>query len=107
VYCKYYLAADHLLDAGVIVPPCKVGDMVHAKACWWMDGTDIADYQITNITITQNKNGAWTRKYRAMRFFDGKTWDKQLNFSFDDIGKTIFLTREEAEKVLVEREDTE
>ena len=96
--------ADHLLANGAIVPPCKVGDFVWAKAYWWMDFADVVVYQITNITITQNKNGKWTKKYRAMRFKDGKTFDRQLNFSFDDIGKTVFLTREEAEKALKERE---
>jgi hypothetical protein len=94
--------ADYILANGWILPPCKVGDMVHAKGWWWRDRDDILDYQITNITITQNKKGEWTRKYRAMRFFDGKTWDRQLNFSFDDIGKTVFITREEAEKALKE-----
>jgi hypothetical protein len=95
---------ENKIEDGVLVElPCKVGDMVHAKAYWWVDGTYIADYQITNITITQNKKGEWTRKYRAMRFFDGKTWDRQLNFSFDEIGKTVFLTRDAAEKALSER----
>ena len=96
--------ADHLLAHGVIVPPCKVGDIVYAKGWWWRDGDDVATYQITNITITQNKKGEWTKKYRAMRFLNGKTIDYPLNFSFEEIGKTVFLTKEEAEKALAEME---
>ena len=97
--------ADHLLANGVIVPPCKVGDFVWAKCFWWDDLSGIALYQITNISISQNKKGEWTKKYRAMRFKDGKTYDSQINFSFDEIGKTVFLTREEAEKALNERSE--
>ena len=97
--------ADHLLSNGVIVPPCKVGDIVYAEGWWWRDGKDIVAYQITNITITQNKKGEWTKKYRAMRFENEKTVDIQLNFSFEEIGKTVFLTKEEAEKALKERSE--
>lgn len=50
--------------------------------------------------ISQNKKGEWTKKYRAMLLRNGKTIDCQLNFKFDDIGKTVFLTKEEAEKEL-------
>jgi hypothetical protein len=62
-------------------------------------------YQITNITINQNKKGVWTKKYRAMAVENGKTIDWQLNFEFDAIGKTVFLTREEAEKALERSEN--
>ena len=99
--------ADHLLAEGVIVAPCKVGDIVYAPHWHW--GTyingDIMPYQITNITITQNKKGVWTKKYRAMEVQNGKTIDWQLNFEFDAIGKTVFLSREEAEKALAERSE--
>lgn len=99
--------AEYLLKNGVIVPPCKVGDIVYAPHWHW--GTyingDIMPYQITNITITQNKKGVWTKKYRAMEVQNGKTIDWQLNFEFDAIGKTVFLTREEAEKALSERSE--
>lgn len=93
---------DDLLANGVILPPCKVGDIVYTAHWHW--GTyikgDIMPYQITNITITQNKKGVWTKKYRAMEVQNGKTIDWQVNFEFDAIGKTVFLTREEAEKAL-------
>jgi hypothetical protein len=99
--------ADHLLDEGVIVPPCKVGDIVYAPHWHW--GTyikgDIMPYQITNITITQNKKGEWTKKYRAMEVENGKTRDWQLNFEFTELGKTVFLTREKAEKALERSEN--
>jgi hypothetical protein len=99
--------AEYLLKNGVIVPPCKVGDIVYAPHWHW--GTyikgDIMPYQITNIVITQNKKGIWTKKYRAMEIQNGKTIDWQLNFEFDEIGDTVFLTREEAERALAERRE--
>ena len=93
--------ADHLIENGVIVPPCKVGDIVYAPFDYW-SRNEIIPYQITNQTITQNKKLEWTKKYRAMVVKNGKTIDRQFNFSFDEIGKTVFLTREEAEKKLEE-----
>ncbi len=92
--------ADHLLANGVIVPPCKVGQTVYSYLHRWKKEDGIAPYQITNITITQNKKGTWVKKYRAMQVVDGKTIDWQFNFDFDDIGKTVFLTKQEAEKAL-------
>lgn len=92
--------ADCLLSEGVIVPPCKVGDIVYSYTHSWRKEDGISPYQITNITITQNKKGEWTKKYRAMKVKNGKTIDNQLNFAFDEIGKTVFLTREEAERAL-------
>lgn len=105
--------ADCLLSDGVIVPPCKVGDIAYSYThSWrkedgiWRKEDGISPYQITNITITQNKKGEWTKKYRAMEVKNGKTIDNQLNFAFDEIGKTVFLTREEAEQAL-KGEDTD
>ena len=92
--------ADHFLAEGVIVPPCKVGDIVYTYTHFWRKEDGISPYQITNITLTQNKKGIWTKKYRAMEVQNGKTIDWQLNFEFDAIGKTVFLAREEAEKAL-------
>jgi hypothetical protein len=99
--------ADHLLANGVIVFPVKVGDIVYAKQEWYEIGVKrveyIAEYQVTNFFVSQNKKGEWTKKYCAMKFVDGKTIYWRLNFSFDEIGKTVFLTREEAENALAER----
>lgn len=80
--------------------PCKVGDIVYYEHPYSSVHTGIQAYQITNIMISQNKKGVWTKKYRAMMLLNGKIIDSQINFSFDDIGKTVFLTREEAEAAL-------
>ena len=88
-----------------ITLPLNVGDVVWTYLRSWRKEDGIAPYQITNLTITQNKKGVWTKKYRAMWVVDGKTRDWSHDFSFDEIGKTTFLSCEEAEAVLInERE---
>lgn len=77
--------ADHLLANGVIVPPCKVGDTVYM--IYWDDGIEpfIEEDKIIKVS---------TQKF----------WLKYCYFNYDDIGKTVFLTREEAERALKESE---
>ena len=89
--------ADRLLANGVIVPPCKVGDTVYMP--WQWGGTDgIAILTIERISITEARPTVRTDFYS-----DDYAYFDKYNcgvFSFDDFGKTVFLTREEAEKAL-------
>ena len=88
---------EDLEEQGILIKlPCKVGDTVYHEDPYSTLLIGIQSYQITNIMISQNKKGEWTRKYRAMLLRNGKTADKQINFEFNDIGKTVFLTKEEA-----------
>ena len=95
---------QNLIDAeekGLLLRlPCKVGDTVYheKKYATWLRGVN--EYQITNIIVSQNKKGIWTKKYRAMMLLNGKTTTTSVDFSFEDIGKTVFLTKEEAESAL-------
>ena len=75
--------ADHLLANGVIVPPCKVGDKVYFIG---HVSDSIPDF-IYGDTIT--KIGVITR---------GIIYEKGIDFA--DIGKTVFLSRKEAEQAL-------
>ena len=97
--------ADWLLRHGVIVPPCKVGDMVYArKGCFYLPhATQIKAEAIITceiIAIKETKKGRFLllkpliEEVFNMRSANG--W-----FSFSAIGKTVFLT-EEAEQVLKE-----
>ena len=77
--------ADHLLANGVIVPPCKVGDKVYhikGKAIFVMP-----------VKWFETNNYGWCAccVYPPMATFV---------FKFSDFGKTVFLTREEAEQAL-------
>ena len=88
--------ADHLLANGVIVPPVKIGQTVYVintlfvseyrvEALWW-NGL---------MFIFKGENDDYADECSVFYFFDER------------IGKTVFLTREEAEKALAEREGKE
>lgn len=83
--------AEHLIENGVIVPLCKVGDTVY--------------------TIENNLIKKW---YVGLINNTGEYWECELKSSknkykydfrfvkFDDFGKTVFLIKEEAEAKLKE-----
>ena len=89
--------ADHLLANGVIVPPCKVGDTVYLP--WkWKDASGIAVLTVERISITESG-----QSIRTDFWSDDEGYWLAYNcgvYKFDDIGKTVFLTKEEAEKAL-------
>ena len=112
---KYYSPCDcnFFKDRSRFVElPCKVGDTV------WFILTDLDDIDLKEYTVTAGRcaindgdivteigtSGFW---YQAI-YDDGRT--KTFNPSNDDfcewdeLGKTVFLTREEAEQALKERE---
>lgn len=84
--CNASVMADYLLKNGVIVPPCKVGDKVYRL---YHVSDAIPDF-ISDDVVT--KIGVSTRGIMH-----------EIGYSFDDFGKTVFLTKEEAEAALAER----
>lgn len=83
--CMVETIADHLLTNGVIVPPCKVGDTVYV--CF--SRTRVIECKVAQIIIEHIEEiGMSFICYGGMRF-DMRHW-----------GKTVFLTREEAERAL-------
>lgn len=94
--------ADHLLAGGVIVPPISiVGQTVYVP--WIYRGAKgVAFFEVTHIIIDGRKS------YIRTNFdTDDEGFWEEFNggqFDFEDFGKTVFLTREEAEKALAERE---
>jgi hypothetical protein len=81
--------ADHLLANGVIVPPCKVLDKIYII-------TNISQEIVESVVI-----GIWM----ADGVFSLLTIHGTV--IADNIGKTVFLTKEEAEKALKEREQND
>ena len=75
--------ADHLLANGVIVPPCKVGDSIYR-----VGRGEIWEWQIAMAYIHPDET----------IYVD----DSENEFTAEDIGKTVFLTKEEAEAKLKE-----
>ncbi len=79
--------ADHLLANGVIVPPCNVGQIV-----WLIRNAKIEETTVEKIVL---KDGGLYLKLLCNVFYET---------TCRSIGKTVFLTKEEAERALKERE---
>ena len=83
------IIADHLLANGVIVPPCKVGDTLYDISEFF------ADYDCPEMYELKDKEMSFEKYKGEYRF----TYDCCYIYP-DEIGKTVFLTREEAEQAL-------
>ena len=89
--------ADYLLANGVIVPPCKVGDTVYEilPKAGYIRAVNVVGFHLGKFPTL--------RGHKRKEYFVGYLDQYLLHIRIDDIGKTVFLTREEAEKALAER----
>ena len=95
--CVDHNIADYLLANGVIVPPCKVGDTVYFDAVGYHDSAEIDGIHID----AQGMSFTWVQYDVGVDITE--LWDEG-DFDIEDIGKTVFLTKEEAERALKESE---
>ena len=95
MYCQNcHILADYLLANGVIVPPCKVGDTVY-------EFFDVKGfYSITELIVENIVVGVNPAKGNL--YCKSKQSNSKDIFYRDSFGKTVFFTREEAEKALEE-----
>lgn len=93
---------DNLLAEGVIVPPfpAKIGDKVYRIMC-----RGYKDFRIREETIWIVDNHANAGLEIITKYVESKGLIYFPKIDIDDIGKTIFLTREEAEKALERSEN--
>ena len=83
--------ADYLLANGVIVSPLKLGDKIYKIFDIESIHRKIVKIEVSDIEI-------------EFRNFVGKKYRYNYNaFTNDDFGKTVFLTKEEAEAELEKR----
>ncbi len=102
-------AADYLLANGVIVPPCKVGDIVYAtKGCFYLPhATQIKEDSIITceiIAVKETKKG----KFLLLKPLIEEAFNMRSSngwFPFSSIGKTIFLTKEAAKQAIAKIKD--
>ena len=82
--------ADFILANGVIVPPCKVGDTVYTDVLKKIEG-----FVVVSVEFSYTANG-----------FEGEVTasngEYPLLVNFENIGKTVFLTKDQAEQALKE-----
>jgi hypothetical protein len=76
--CHSERLADLILADGWIRPPCKVGDVVY----WYNMGGRLTEAVVIDTLKAKTKHGF------------------EYDIRFSDFGKTVFLTREEAERAL-------
>lgn len=110
--CVNFLIADHLLANGVIVPPCKVGDVLYVlgtckdlflvttspcpyeDVCWVTDCNSAADvkrvFPATVECIGIGDHDIYTICFESIDY----------EYYSTEIGKTVFLSYEEAEAAL-------
>lgn len=79
------IIADYLLERGVIVPPCKVGDKLYVLLC------GVEEWRVQDISLSYVSNG--------------EICSMPLNILNNAIGRCAFLTREEAQQALKERDN--
>lgn len=104
VFPLWEYVADYLLAKGIIVPPCKVGQTVFSqRGCFFLPyEKDINPKEVIPcevIVIKETKKGEYILLkpllIETMGMRSSNEW-----FPFSSIGKTVFLTKEEAEQAL-------
>ena len=86
--------ADYLLANGVIVPPVKVGDTVYSFS---EDFGTVLPYFVDELRISfmdQTRN-YWVYEASCHNNETDEFLD-EIDFDLDDIGKSVFLTEQEA-----------
>ena len=78
--------ADELIEMGLIVPPCKVGDMLYHPYCG-----KILEYKVVEFSF---------RIEGLLAHTQSKQTGGRHPVWCDSIGKTYFIHRHEAEAVL-------
>lgn len=109
-FCNARSLADNILANGVIVPPCKVGDTVYVDGDTWSyfpihyESRFIhSKYFVVGEIVSIIK----TKKQLLMKIrVDNSIHTRHTykRYTVNAIGVTVFLTKEEVEKALKERE---
>ena len=89
---KKYQEADK--DGRIVVPPCKVGDRLYEVT----GRKTISVYKVRAIRVEL------FGLFIEWDIVEGFVWQSLAGINAGEIGKTVFLTREEAEKALKEGE---
>lgn len=99
--------ADYLLENGVIVPPCKVGDVVYVEPKAWRSAYSFINYDhiFANkyYIVADVVSIVKTRKQTLVKLgtYNRATFTREYErYPISAIGKTVFFTKEDAEKTL-------
>lgn len=98
--------ADHLLANGVIVPPCKVGDTLWVNWLRFKEKYEthpVTVYAFRCDTKKNNMRICVEGQFEISAYGGSYTHYYKGTFAWNSVGKTVFFTKEEAEKALAER----
>ena len=90
--CYEERTADLLLEHGVVLMPCKVGDRLYEVT----GRKTVSVYKVRAIRVEL------FGLFIEWDIVEGFVWQSLSGINADDIGKTVFLNREEAERALKE-----
>lgn len=82
-------------DGRLVAPPCKVGDMLYEVT----GRKTISVYKVRSIRVEL------FGLFIEWDIVEGFVWQSLSGINAEEIGKTVFLTREEAEKALEAMKD--
>ena len=85
--------ADYLLASGMIVPPVMAGQKVYLSRSLM---NDVIEGEVTGLKTTEFS------RHTVVFLIDD---NRYIEIPFGAYGKTVFLTKEEAEKALAERNE--
>lgn len=95
--CYEARTADYLLENGAIVLPCKMGDTIYEV---------IGSYYIKSVVcaihISDGSRNSRNHKSESYIVARNENTNYAKHYNINKIGKTVFLTRKEAEKALKE-----
>ena len=89
-HCMGVHFVDHLIENGVVCLPCKVGDTVY-----YLDGMTLVETKVHCISF-----GGRYSTYSQGQIHTYDSDKDNITVKIEQFGKTVFLTREEAEQKL-------
>lgn len=98
--------ADYLLENGVIVPPCKAGDKIFEAIFMKESKGFIVERNVVGFHFGELPDLRGHKRHEYFVVYHKDT-NSIAHLNFKDIGKTVFFTKEEAEKALAERKANE
>ena len=98
-YTDFEDVADHLIAHGVVVLPCKIGDKVYVNYIYGRNKIITDSQMVCSIEQTVGVNDESYWKVCVKQVIE-KGYIVYHEYTEDDFGKTVFLSREEAEASL-------
>lgn len=90
--------ADYLIANGVIVLPCKIGDSLYLVDL----ECGVCKCIVNDIQILSDNEPVFTLYYYSQNGYEPAELEWDVDIEMDCFGKTVFLTKEEAEAKLKE-----